>query len=81
MGTKTMLLLVRTAYGWQANNPCTLSASRSARKLVSASACRSLCALISLRRIGSYVEDVTVTGNPSGHGTGVVTKGCRLATC
>jgi hypothetical protein len=52
MGTKTMLL-VRTAYGSRANNPCTLNASRSARKLVSANACRSLCALISLRRIGS----------------------------
>ena len=71
MGTKT-ILLVGTAYGSLANNPCTLNASRSARKPVSANACRSLCALINLRKIGSYIEDATVTGNPSGQGTGVV---------
>jgi hypothetical protein len=52
MGTKT-ILLVRVGYGSLASNPCTLNASRSARKLVSANACRSLCALISLRTIGS----------------------------
>jgi hypothetical protein len=52
MGTKT-ILLVRMGYGSLASNPCTLNASRSARKLVSANACRSLCALISLRTIGS----------------------------
>lgn len=52
MGTKT-ILLIRMVYGSLANNPCTLNASRSARKPVSANACRSLCALISLRNIGS----------------------------
>jgi hypothetical protein len=51
-GTKT-ILLIHTVYGSLANNPCTLNASRSARKLVSANACLSLCALISLRNIGS----------------------------
>jgi hypothetical protein len=51
MGTKT-ILLART-YAPLLNKPCTLNASRSARNLVSANACRSLCALINLRRIGS----------------------------
>jgi len=51
MGTKT-ILLART-HASLLNKPCTLNASRSARKLVSANACRSLCALINLRRIES----------------------------
>jgi hypothetical protein len=36
--------------------------------------------LITLCRMRSYEDEVMVTGNPSGHGTGVVTNGFRPAS-
>jgi hypothetical protein len=52
----------------------TAAASLSARNGVRPSAPRSLCALISRRMIASYGAVVTVIGNPSGHGSGLVRK-------